>query len=324
MCRKTMKKNTTTVNGYMQAMAEQVHPLQTRMKLVLTPFTPNVNKQGIPREEADNFIRTALYQPLKMRVGSKKPQGHDYATPLGLITSAAVEIIDNEEVIVGEAILWKDEFANEDKMLRELERVDTSWEVYYTELEETNDIQWLRGVTFAGTCIVDNPAYAGKTPVLAIAEKQKQMELEEKVKELEAKLAEMLPLAEKVTQLEQDLSAKETELSTVNAKLGEYQEAERQAAAEKLRNDRVAALKNAGMSEEKISARVDYYVALDNDVFDALVSDLSEVATKKSVAEDKSNDKVEDKKPALIPEPQGSNNLSPKALAAALKQLNKK
>ena len=184
---------TAEFNGYVYAVAnveQAAHPLQTRISFVLTDFQPNVNKQAVPRSEAENVIATAKGMPVKINFNGISEGGHSRAVPVGPITDARLETIEDREVILADAILWRNEYEEIDEYLKsstaENKRVGTSWELYYKESEDIDGIEWLRGIVMAGTAIVKDPAYGNRTPILAIAETT----MEEKLKELELKLEE--------------------------------------------------------------------------------------------------------------------------------------
>lgn len=166
-------KASATMTGFMQTMASS-HPLQTRLSLILTDFEPNSNKQGIPKTEAENIIRTALYTPLKINFDGEEYHGHTGAYPIGPIINAQASTYNGRDVISGEAIIWNDVYDDVSEYLKQAfaEGVGTSWEIYYEDTEDDNGTQWLKGCIFAGTCVVDTPAYGPeRTRLLAIAEK---------------------------------------------------------------------------------------------------------------------------------------------------------
>lgn len=198
------------VSGNLVKAEDQTHPLQMKLKLVLTPFTANANKTGIPQSEADNFIRTAKNQPFKINFNGM-PGGHDLAYPVGLIQNAVLSELENEPIIAGDVVVWKDEFPDVAQFLEEAilnGNAHTSWEVYYDSSILDNNIEWLHGVVFAGTCVVNNPAYQGKTPILAVAEK-----MDERIKELETL----------VTTLTAERDQARAELESRNTTLAELQ-----------------------------------------------------------------------------------------------------
>lgn len=247
---------TAEFNGYVYAVAnveQEAHPLQTRISFVLTDFQPNVNKQAVPRSEAENVIATAKGMPVKINFNGLSEGGHTRAVPVGPITDARLETIEDREVILAEAILWKNEYGEIDDYLKsstaENKRVGTSWELYYKESEELDGVEWLKGIVLAGTAIVKDPAYGDRTPILAIAE----MIMEEKIKELELKLEEYeLMLNQMKLELEKSMMERDelmTEYSSVKT--------ERDALAEEIRleNERKEAEARQRDAEARLRGR---------------------------------------------------------------------
>jgi hypothetical protein len=163
-----------TMRGFIRAVADTKHPLQTRLSLILTDFEPNGNKQGIPLAERDNIIATALHQPLKINFTGDGYTGHTGAIPIGPITAAYAGIDNGRDVIMGDAVIWNEVYNDIAEHLKVAfsEGVGTSWEIYFEDAEtDTNGVNWLHGCVFAGTCVVEVPAYGpNRTRVLAIAE----------------------------------------------------------------------------------------------------------------------------------------------------------
>jgi hypothetical protein len=171
-------KKTRLLNGYIRSVADNSHPLQTKLSLVLTDFDPNDNKQGVPITEKERFIKSAFFMPLKIDFDGEEFFGHDGAIPVGPIIDVREEKDkDGREIIVGDAIVWNEVYPDISTHLKEVfaEGVGTSWELYYQDSElDTDGVEWLHGVLFAGTAVVKTPAYGpNRTRILAIAEKIK-------------------------------------------------------------------------------------------------------------------------------------------------------
>jgi hypothetical protein len=162
----------TTFNGYAIAVASDEHPLQSRLQFIFTDFLPNKNKQGVRREEAANIINSAMYMPVKVHFDGDEYYGHSGAFPIGPI----IEMREEGDVLVAEALVWKDEFPDlvehlHKKVAADAKRVNFSWEMYYTGSDFDEDgNEWLNGCVVAGTTIVDRPAYVGRTHLIAMAE----------------------------------------------------------------------------------------------------------------------------------------------------------
>jgi hypothetical protein len=163
------------MQGFIRAVADQSHPLQTKLSLIITDFEPNGNKQGVPLSEAENILKTAVASPLKINFDGYDYAGHKGAIPIGPITSAFAAKDNGRDVIAGEAVIWNDIYEDIADHLKVAfaEGIGTSWEIYFKDSEQDdNGVQWLKGCIFAGTCVVDTPAYGpNRTRVLAIAEK---------------------------------------------------------------------------------------------------------------------------------------------------------
>ncbi len=170
-----MARNITRVNGFIRAVADQTHPLQTKLSIILTDFEPNSNRQGIPRSEAENIIKTALHTPLKINFDGVDYYGHKGAVPIGPITNVYYAEDNGRDIIAGDAIIWNDIYEDIADHLKVAfaEGIGTSWEIYFKDSEkDDNGVEWLEGCVFAGTCVVETPAYGPqRTRVLAIAEK---------------------------------------------------------------------------------------------------------------------------------------------------------
>jgi len=172
----TQHQTAALMHGFIRAVADQAHPLQTRLSLILTDFEPNRNKQAVPRSEAEALLRTAINSPLKINFDGSEIYGHKGAKPIGTIIEPALGVDNGREVIIAEAIVWNDINPEVDKYMKQAfaEGIGTSWEIYYDADAATiddNGVEWLSGCVFAGTCIVETPAYGpNRTRLLAIAE----------------------------------------------------------------------------------------------------------------------------------------------------------
>jgi hypothetical protein len=296
------KKSSASVNGAICLAEEAIsNPFLKEIFLILTDFEPNANGEGIPRSEAENIIKTSRLAPIKIAADAKSYGGHAGAHPIGAIIESFMDTHNGKDVIKSRAFIWKDEYPAIYDLVKsqasEGNFIGTSWEVYYTHAEEEQGVRWLQGVTFAGTCIVDTPAYGDRTPLLSVAEKES-MDL----KQLEDKVAELTTL---VTQ-------KEGLINELESKINVYQEAERQAQAER-RKAQVTQQLSAVFSEAEVSEKLEFYLTLEDTVIQKVLADLTKTV-KTATAEKKES--------IPVPEPTGSspNLTDPKVLAAALKQ----
>jgi hypothetical protein len=161
------------IHGY--AIAENSsNPFQTKLSLILTDFEPNRNKQAISQAEAANIINSALISPLKINFDGESYSGHKNAIPIGAIASAYNGDDNGKPVIKADAVIWNDLYPDVKDHIKQAfaEGIGTSWEIYFEDSKtDDNGIQWLEGCIFAGTCIVETPAYGPtRTRLLAIAE----------------------------------------------------------------------------------------------------------------------------------------------------------
>jgi hypothetical protein len=187
--------NKAILTGFLKASADQSHPLQTNIDFIFTDFKPNRNRQGVPESEAENIVRTGINMPVKANFTGGAVKGHNNAMPIGPITMMEQQ----GDKIVGHAVIWKDEFPDLTQYLEEASKdadgVQFSWELYYKNAEaDVNGTLWLHDCIVAGAAIVADPAYAGRTHLLALAEENKMNldELKAQVSELSDKLWSML------------------------------------------------------------------------------------------------------------------------------------
>jgi len=177
-----LTKNKVIVNGYIRAVADVSHPLQTKLSLILTDFLPNGNKQGIPETEKQNILATAMNQPIKINFDGVDYGGHTGAIPLGPITRVFESVDGDRPIIAAEGVIWADLYEPIADHLKVAfsERVGTSWEIYYEDSTvDASGTEWLHGCVFGGTCVVKVPAYGPtRTRILAIAEHLHKNELE--------------------------------------------------------------------------------------------------------------------------------------------------
>jgi hypothetical protein len=166
----------TTFGGRVFAVASEdvsKHPYQTQLRFVFTDFAPNANKQGVSRDEIPNLVSTAQYMPVKVNFDGELVYGHKGSIPVGPILNMREE----DGVLVADAVLWRDEFPELAAYLEKASAsdgtgsVNFSWELYYKDstVDDAGN-EWLSGTTVAAATIVDNPAYRGRTHLIAIAE----------------------------------------------------------------------------------------------------------------------------------------------------------
>lgn len=295
-----IKHSVASMPGKMTFAQDSTNPLLKSVELILTDFEANANNEGIPLSEVDNIIKTAQFTPLKISVSEDSYAGHKGAIPIGPITEVWQDTHEGKPVIKARAVIWSDEFKDVYSLLKteagERQYIGTSWEVYYQSADKVDGIDWLKNVTFAGTCIVDTPAYGERTKLLKVAEKQKMEELQA---QFEA--------------LKQSLTEKEKQLDEIRQENDAYKaEANARTEATK-RQDVINRLVAAGFTQAQITERLEMYLQLPEDTFSSIVTDFATKHTQSSTT-----------KPVNIPEPirgSDSNLKDPKVLANELNKL---
>ncbi len=199
-------------------------------KFVLTDDKPNKNNQRIPREEFDNLIKTGIYAPFKVARGQIN-DGHEFAEPVGVIA----KLLQVEDKVIGLAALWPRERKDDIEYLEELYKsgnpLNVSWEILYTESDfDDSGVENLRNVSLVGATIVGLPAYAGRTPVIAVAsELETNLEVtnmtEEKNEVLTVEDQEQMIALSEYNSLKAEYDALKAEYETLKAKLEEVQSA---------------------------------------------------------------------------------------------------
>jgi hypothetical protein len=303
------KKSSASLKGGLRLaeVSNIDHPFIKEIEVVLTDFEPNANSEGIKKSEINNVIRTSRFTPIKIASSSAGFGGHAGAKPVGAIVEAFADTYQGRDVIKGRAFIWKDEYPAVYDLLKsraeESEFIGTSWEVYYTSAEEIDGIRWLNDITFAGTCIVDNPAYGDRTPLLSVAEEKEKME----------------EYKQQLDELTMSLSKKEEELNELRIQIKTYEEAEQRAKAEARKNEVTRKL-SAIFSESEISEKLDFYLSLEDSILSKIVEDFqkSVPAKPKQEASASANNSV-------IPEPRGDYNkpMTPREIAEQLKKFKK-
>jgi hypothetical protein len=301
------KKSSASLKGGLR-LAEHSkidHPFIKEIEVVLTDFEPNANSEGIERSEIDNVIRSSRFTPIKIATSENGFGGHTGAKPVGAIVEAYASTYKDRDVIMGRAFIWKDEYPAVYELLKSRadvnEFIGTSWEVYYTSADEREGVRWLKDITFAGTCIVDHPAYGNRTPLLSVAEEKEQME----------------ELKKQLEDLTEALAQKETELDGLRTQIKTYEEAELRTKAEARKNEVIKQLSSI-FSESEIIDKLDFYLSLEEAVLTKIVEDMQKSTPVKSHSET-------DSRIPVIPEPSSYNapGTTPKSIADQLKKLLK-
>lgn len=226
--------------------ATSLNPYFQWAKIVVTDDQPNANRKRIPLEEYDNLIKTGIFSPVKMDYGSIA--GHDEAKgkPIGVISQLSKET----NKVIALAALWKYERESDIAMLKDMYTKGTppqvSWEIAYSDSKVNEDgIEDLIGTSLFGLVVVENPAYTGRTPFVAMSENTNQEVTS--VEELEA-------LKAKIKELEEALSAKTQELEDTQRELSELKTYKESVEKEEADNKRFAEIvkrfKDSGINKD--------------------------------------------------------------------------
>jgi hypothetical protein len=153
------------------------NPFVRWAKFILTDDRPNGNNERVPLSEFDNLIKTGINMPIKMAEG-RIEETHQEAMPLGVITHLKKVFEGGINRIEGLAALWLQERPGDVSYLKTLldsgKPVDLSWEMGASDKVMAEDGVWdWIGVALKATTVVGNPAYLGRTPIIAIANKNK-------------------------------------------------------------------------------------------------------------------------------------------------------
>lgn len=284
-----------------------LNPTLRWMKFILTDDIPNQNKQRVPQTEFANLISSGVHMPIKMAL--EKPEaGHDKALPLGVITN--LKQIQNR--VEGLAALWSRERPEDvDYIINEFKAgrpPQLSWEIPYTEVVQNNGVEDLTGICLRAATIVGLPAYAGRTPVLAVASTE-QVETN-MTDEIETVKTELEQAKKRIVELEAEL----TPLKEFKANYDKEQ-----AEAEKLASIKAKfAEANLVKDEEYFTTNKDMLLSIDEAALNFMIQEMVAFA-KASVQTPPKTNTVE---VPSITNNEVINLNDPKALAKALKGLN--
>jgi hypothetical protein len=306
--------NIATFESFIKVTASVENPLQTLLEFCLTDFKPNANKEAVSESEIESILKSSLNMPIKIFFDGSE-QGHDKAYPIGTIDAVWFDLAENR--IMARATVWRDEFPDEDKHLREMfvngETIGTSWEIYYKSSQEINGIKVLSGCLFAATCIVKNPAYGDRTSIITLAEENIMEETQEQADmqvlyDIESKLYGLLDFIyelcgavyekaaetqrqnalsdmdmamQKLQEIAARYSATESELKTqIETLHKEKTEAAEKALQEKREQERSVLAESVGID---FDAKREFYMSLADDSFALIVDSFRKVV--KTVAE---------------------------------------
>lgn len=263
-----------------------LNPSLTWIKFILTDDKPNGNKFRIDKNAFSELIKSGIYMPIKMADG-RISDGHDGTTPIGVITDLIVD--DNK--IKGIGVLWGEERPEEVAMLKQLKEegkpVNISWEILYKDYEEEDGgIRAIKnGAVLLAATIVGRPAYAGRTPVLEVANKNtkeddKVEELEKFKKLYEEALAEKEMSSKELESYKLQIQDFEKKFSELESELNELRSYKEQREKEDAENKRFEEIKSkfieAGIEvgPDYFNDKRDYLLSMSEEVLDFFIKEL--------------------------------------------------
>jgi hypothetical protein len=276
-----------------------LNPTIRWIKFILTDDKPNYNKQRVPQEEFANLIKTGVHMPIKMARKYIR-DGHEFSVPIGTITSLG----QKDDIVEGIAALWSKEFPNEVNVLEQMNAEGTapqlSWEILYkNSIKEEGEVEALHDIALSAATIVNMPAYEGRTPIVGMASQEEERKLmDEKITELENKLADQLRInGELTTKLEsapkvsdvETLSAKVTDLEKANTDLTKFKEEVEAAEARKQKLQSIVTLfEKAGVTlpdDYLKDEKAEKLLAMSMESLEFMIQDLALFASKQKKGE---------------------------------------
>lgn len=304
-----------------------LNPSLTWIKFILTDDKPNGNKFRLDKSAFPDLIKSGIYMPIKVAEG-KISDGHDGTTPVGVIT----DLIEDGNKIKGIGALWGEERPREISMLKQLQEegrpINISWEILYKDYEEEdNGVKAVKkdAVLLAAT-IVGRPAYAGRTPVLEIAEKHEKEDDEvedlEKIKALNEELSiQKEDLEKQLASFKEEFENLSTRIKDLEKELEELRTYKEARERQDLENTRFSEIKKkfieAGIDkgDEFFEEKRDYLLSMSEEVLEFL---LKEMVNFKGAEASIKNPSVPN-----IPNKKSITELTPSEIARKLKELKK-
>ncbi len=149
------------------------HPFATMAKFIFADDKPNGNHQGVKVEEFPNIIKSAVGMPIKMNFTGMGVSNHGGSIPIGHIKNLEASIDGTTNLLIAEAMLWKEEFPDEIDYLKvayaEGKAPGISYEIAFKDYDTEDGTQWIKDTTTMAATFVHNPAYGSRTHLLALA-----------------------------------------------------------------------------------------------------------------------------------------------------------
>ncbi len=324
------------------------NPTLKWIKFVLTDDAPNANNQRIPKEEFSNLVQTGIHMPIKMSQGYIR-DGHEYAVPIGSITS----LIERDSFVEGIAGLWAKEYPGEIDLLRDMaatdEKPQLSWEILYGDSSmDDGGVESFADTSLAAATVVGVPAYEGRTPITLMASKDSNADykikmeefdkMEEKLKVLQDRVDELKEtnetLESSVTTLQEANETLQGEFDSITAEKEELAEFKAEIEATTERAEKLEAIVKL-FSESGVDFPEDYLededrreklLAMDFSQLEFLMQDLSIFASSEEDDEDEEDSEEEASKKhlgskiTLNPKSKGrAKDLTPSEIAKAMR-----
>jgi len=264
------------------------------IKYVFTDAFANANKQQVPEDEFDNIIRTGQSMPIKAgELEAGIPDGHDGASPLGVIT----HLKKAGATVIGLGLLWKQERPEVVEYIRnafrEKKSLQLSWELGYTDSTFSDDkVETLAGVVVRAITFVGLPAYEGRTPVLAVASKDKEDNTKD-MEELQTKIEELTTL---LAEKDASILSKDEQIAGLIAERDTLAEYKAGVEGEKELEARLDAIKGRFQEakiekpEEYFAEKKDNLLALEENELDFLLQEMLSFASASKVEDEKDGD----------------------------------
>jgi hypothetical protein len=295
------------------------------MKFILLDDQPNENKQRVPQKEFQNIIKTGIHMPIKMAEGAIA-DGHDEARPIGVITH--LKQIKNR--IEGLAALWSKERPEDiDYVLEEFNSGSVpqiSYELPYADSEKTEaGIENLFETSLRAATLVNLPAFAGRTPIVAMASKEESdtnLEDDKLMDELETLKQDHEKALDTIKELEKDLAEMKEAQASTDKELEELREFKAEVDKEAEEADKLDKIEKkfaeAGIKkdDEYFETNKERLLSLDSEALDFMVQEMVAFANKE---EDKSKDLDNDDG---IPPMKGDKDTAPKSMKEFADALN--
>lgn len=310
------------------------------MKFILLDDQPNENKQQVTKEEFQNIIKTGIHMPIKMAEGAIS-EGHkddkdNWLRPIGVITH--LKQIANR--VEGLAALWSKERPEDIDLVKDEFDSGTipqiSYELPYTSSEFTEDgIEILHGTSLRGAAFVRRPAFAGRTPVLAMASTagdDTNLEDTKIMDELELLKQQHSDALDKIKELEKELADKNEAQAGIDKELEELREFKsniEKLAEEADRLDKIETkFAEAGIKQDSkyFDDNKEMLLSLNETALDFMVQEMVAFANKKEdkTGDDKPNLDNKEGIPPVTPEKDTAPNSMKEFADAFSKELSKK